>query len=107
MALGRTIHSSNQLEHHKLDVDERPMKVSGSQCITTPDGYAFPVDIVDGLAYLKCRTYTDAEFESLPHVIMTSDVIWEPSILDCTILPDDKWHNSVLDLGWSLLFQPI
>jgi hypothetical protein len=101
MPMGRIIHSSNQLEHHKLDVDERPMKVGGSQCITTPNGYAFPVDVIDGLAYLKCCTYTDEEFQSLPHVIMTSNVVWEPSILDCTISSDDKWHNSVLDLGRS------
>jgi hypothetical protein len=100
--MGRTMHSSNQLEHYKLDVDEEhPMKVGGTQCITTPDGYAFPVDIIDGLAYLKCHTYTDEEFGSLPHVIMTSDIIWEPSTLDCTISSDNKWHNSVLDLGRS------
>jgi hypothetical protein len=101
MPNGHTIHSSDQLEHYKLTVDDRPMKVGGTQCITTPDGYAFPLDIHDGLSYLQCRTYTDEEFEKLPHVIMTSDVTWEPSILDCTISSDDKWHNTVLDLGRS------
>jgi hypothetical protein len=73
MPNGRTIDLSNQLEHYKLTVDDRPMKVGGTQCITTPDGYAFPLDIHDGLSYLQCRTYTDEEFEKLPHVIMTSD----------------------------------
>jgi hypothetical protein len=102
MPNGRTIHSSNQLEHYKLTVDDRPMKVGGTQCTTTPDGYAFPLNINDGLSYLQwCRTCTDEEFEKLPHVIMTSDVTWDPSILDCTISNDDKWHNTVLDLGRS------
>jgi hypothetical protein len=83
-----------------------PLKIGGTQCMTTPDGYAFPLDIHDGLSYLQCRTYTDEEFAKLPHVIMTSDVTWEPSILDCTISSDDKWHNTVLDLGRSTSSNP-
>jgi hypothetical protein len=92
MPNGRTIHPSNQLEHYKLTVNDWPMKVGGTQCITIPDGYAFPLDIVDGLSYLPCRTYTDKEFKDLPHVIMPSDITREPSILDCTISQDDNWH---------------
>ena len=54
----RTIHSSGQLEHHGLMVNGKSMKVSGRQCIRTPDGYIFPLDIEnwpslpqDGKAY--------------------------------------------------------
>ena len=38
---GHTIHSSGQIEWNKNQVDDRSVKVGGSQCITTLDGYCF------------------------------------------------------------------
>ena len=38
---GHTIHSSGQIEWNKNQVDDRSVKVGGSQCITTLDGYSF------------------------------------------------------------------
>jgi hypothetical protein len=43
------------------------------QRITTNEGYIFPLDIIGGLPYLKMRPYTDAKFDLLPHVILSSD----------------------------------
>ena len=40
---GHTIHSSGQIEWNKNQVDDRSVKVGGSQCITTLDGYSFPL----------------------------------------------------------------
>ena len=40
---GHTIHSSGQIEWNKNQVDDRSFKVGGSQCITTLDGYSFPL----------------------------------------------------------------
>ena len=56
---GKTIHSSSQLESYKQKVDDRSMKVGGEQRITTPDGYAIPLNIVDSLCYMRMRPYTD------------------------------------------------
>ena len=39
---GHTIHSSGQIEWHKNLVDDKSVKVGGTQCITTLDGFAFP-----------------------------------------------------------------
>ena len=36
---GHTIHSSGQIEWHKNQVDDKSVKVGGTQCITTLDGY--------------------------------------------------------------------
>jgi hypothetical protein len=52
------------------------------QLIITNDGYEFPLHVRNGLSYLDLRPFTDQEFQTLPHVIMTSDVDWDPSILD-------------------------
>jgi hypothetical protein len=46
------------------------------------DDYQIPLDINNGLAYLRCRPPTTHELETLPHIIMTADVDWNPSIFD-------------------------
>ena len=47
---GSSIHSSGQLEWFKTNVDEKSVKVGGTQLITTLDGYSVPLLIKDGLA---------------------------------------------------------
>jgi hypothetical protein len=56
------------------------MKVGGKQCIRTNDGY-IPLDIINGLPYLKMQPPNDAEMNALPHVIFTSGDEWNPTIL--------------------------
>ena len=75
---GKTIHSSGQLEWYKNNVDDKSLKVGGLQRIATNDGYVHPLDIKNGLPYCSMRPYTDDEWESLPHVIWTSDKDWDP-----------------------------
>ena len=78
-----TIISSAQLESHSNKVNDRSRKIdSHGQLITTIDGFEFPLHVRNGLSYLDLRPFSDHEWETLPHVIMTSDVDWDPSILD-------------------------
>eukprot|EP00536_Pseudo-nitzschia_multiseries_P013237 jgi/Psemu1/34513/gm1.34513_g len=80
-----SILSSGQMEAHFSTVDDTSIKTGGGQVITTSDGYALPLSIRHGLPYLAMRKYTTIEFDTLPHVIMTSDKHWDPSVLDTTI----------------------
>ncbi|MGL4350912.1 MAG: hypothetical protein ACRCT2_10180, partial [Plesiomonas shigelloides] len=90
---GPSIHSSVQLEAYKQDVNDRSLRTPGGmQRILTVDGYVIPLTIRNGLPYLDIRPYTDSEFDTLPHVIMTSDDDWDPSVLDCG--PDD-WKKAL------------
>ena len=41
-----------------------------------------PLEIEDGLPYVKGRPYTDDEWLNLPHVELTSPGDWDPSVLD-------------------------
>ena len=50
---GHTIHSSGQIEWHKNTVDDKSIKVGGSQCVTTLDGYSFPLKRTGSLMYLS------------------------------------------------------
>ena len=76
---GSSIHSSGQLEWFKTNVDEKSVKVGGTQLITTLDGYSVPLLIKDGLAYATfLGRPTDQEY---PHVFFTSPDEWEPQFL--------------------------
>ena len=85
----RSIHSCGQIEYYNNHVDDRSMKVGGKQFIKTNDGYIFPLDIINGLPYLKMRPNTPAEWDTLPHIIMTEDKDWNPSVID-NVLSDRR-----------------
>ena len=89
---GPSIHSAIQFEDYGLIVDEKSKSLCrGRQLIQTPDGYLIPLSFTNGLAYMKMRPYTDKEWIELPHVILTSDTEWDPSVYD-----DDS--NNLYDL---------
>ena len=80
---GSSIHSSGQLQWFKTNVDEKSVKVGGTQLITTLDGYSVPLLIKDGLAYAtSLGTPTDQDMDTYPHVFFTSPDEWDPSVLD-------------------------
>jgi hypothetical protein len=65
---GRTIHLSPQLDHFGHDVNDKSIKVGGSQRITTKNGYIIiPISISNGLPYISMHPPTDKELEALPH----------------------------------------
>jgi hypothetical protein len=59
------------------------------------DGYVLPLDIINGLAHLKSRPFSEREWQDLPHVVMTSDVEWDPSVLDNIISTKPNWYASI------------
>jgi hypothetical protein len=69
----------------------------GLQRIQTMDGYVFPLSIRDGLPYLDMRPCTDVKYELPPHVILTSDVDWDPRVLDFDIDDNDDWYDAISD----------
>ena len=80
---GSSILSSGQLEWFKTNVNEKSVKVGGTQLITTLDGYSVPLLIKDGLAYAtSLGKPTDQDMDTYPHVFFTSPDEWDPSVLD-------------------------
>ena len=96
---GSSIHSSGQLEWFKTHVDEKSIKVGGTQLITTLEGYSVPLLIKDGLAYAtSLGRPTDQDMDTYPHVFFTSPDEWDPSVLDHDPPPFDGLDPSqVLD----------
>jgi hypothetical protein len=86
-------------EAYGNDVNDRSIKVQGGlQCITTLDSYVFPVNIVNGLPYVTMHPYTDAEWDTLPHVIWTGDSNWDPTVLDHHLDDDAHWFDAISNL---------
>ena len=104
--IGRTIHSAGQMEWYKNIVDDKSMKVGGKQYIKTNDGYAIPIDIINGLPYIKMQPNTDKEFEELPHVILTSGAEWDPTVLDNIISDQEDWYTNIKELNEGLIVTP-
>jgi hypothetical protein len=42
--------------------------------------------------------YTDDEWDLLPHVILTSDLDWDPTVLDHTLDDDEHWYDAMCNL---------
>jgi len=93
MGRGKTIHSCIQWEAFGNTVNEKSIQFGGTQSVTTPCGYRIPLDIVNGLAYLNSRPFTDDEFDTCPHVHITCDMHWQPSRLDSVISLSEDWYN--------------
>jgi hypothetical protein len=94
---GKTIHSAAQMEHFKQKVHDRSKVVGGLQMIETFDGYKIPINIKSGLPYITMRPYTDAEWDSLPHIILTSDVDWDPCVIDNDLDNTNDWFEEQSD----------
>ena len=77
--MSRTIHSSGQIEAYGNRVDDRSLKAGGKQCIRTLDGYIIPIDIINGLPYIKMVPNTDQDLQDLPSIVLTSAVPGNPS----------------------------
>ena len=95
---GNTIHSPGQLEMWNNNVNDKSIHVGGLQRIKTPEGYVIPLNFKNGLARMALRPYTDAEWDAFPHVFMTGDIEWDPSILDHKLTGDDQWYDALSDL---------
>ena len=92
---GTSIHSPSQLEWYKNDVNDKSIRVPGGlQQIITLEGYKIPLSIKDGLARLDIRPYTDHEFDTLPHVILTSELEWDPTVLDHEFTDISDWGDN-------------
>ena len=87
-------------------VDDRSVKVGGSQCITTLDGYSFPLKCTGGLMYLSIMGKpTHEELLKYPSVHLTNIHEWDPSALDYShpegdgeaLLACDPQHLDLLD----------
>jgi hypothetical protein len=83
---GSLIHSSCQLESSANDGDLKLIHIPWNlQCIHTVN------------SHVGMRPYTDVEYESPPHVTLTSNLDWDPRLLDFHVDDNNDWYDMILD----------
>ena len=93
---GATIHAPGQWEMQGHDVQDKSAKAGGLQHIKlSGTDYVIPLNIVNGLARLSIRPYTDDEFDTLPHAFVTSAEDWDPTCLDFDLEHQDNWYDTL------------
>ena len=94
---GKTILSPGQLEKFGCKVFDRAKAITGTNpYLETLEGYRIPLSVRRGLPYTLFRPFTDEEWNTLPHVDLTSPHPWDPSCLDSIV--DQDWYRLQPDL---------
>jgi hypothetical protein len=86
---GHTIHSSSQLRACGILVHDTPQSNDGLQHLIMPDGNHTPFCCRSGLPYMGMRPPTDGEFDTLPHIFLTGDDVWNPGCIDNKLSIED------------------
>ena len=95
---GHTIHSTAQIRSFGTQVhDHSPRSQGGQQRLITSEGYHIPLSYCSGLPYMDMRPPTDDELKQLPHIILTSDAVWDPSCLDDEFSFDEIAQDAPFD----------
>ena len=64
--------------------------------MVTPNWWIIPFNIINGLATLPMHRSMDEDLDCLPHVIITSEDIWDPTVLNLSIdLENDTYHPTM------------
>ena len=95
---GKSILSCLQMEAYGADINDRSRMLPGGKQRILIDGYQLPLDFKNGLPYLRCRKPTKGELGLLPHIIMTSDVDWDPSKYDNVVDDLEAFHDTSVDV---------
>ena len=94
---GKSILSCIQMEHYGADINDKPLRLKGGKQRIVLDSYQIPLAFHNGLPYLKCRIPTQNEVASLPHLIMTSDIDWDPTTYDNVISDLQLFYDADVD----------
>ena len=93
---GKTIHSCVQMEHFGVKVNDKSPIIAGKDYVpglVTPDGAGILAEVRNGLLYTEGRPYTNHEWDTLPHIHLTSNEEWDPTQADYSVDEDD-YHNT-------------
>ena len=80
---GKTILSSPIAENYGNMINNRSRKVyEEGQNIEMLDGYTISLNFINGLPYMSIQPFTNREWNTSDHIVLTSDTEWNPCVLD-------------------------
>ena len=83
--------------HFGNTVDDTSAMIPGhQQRMVTVDQWVIPFQCRQGLIRMPMHPPTDEELDTLPTVVLSSDVLWEPGVLDHEInVEEDVYHEAM------------
>jgi hypothetical protein len=81
----------------RSEINDQLLRLPGGKHRIVMESYQFPFTFRNGLVYRKCRPPTDAKGDSLPHLIMTADVDWDPTSYYNVISDLHKFYDQDID----------
>ena len=84
------------MELFGIMIDNTSQSAGGKQCIITPEGYTIPLHIRNGLPRMDMSIPTDNDMDKYPHMFITADVPWNPSVLDNEV--EEEFFDAVTEL---------
>ena len=91
-----SIHSIGQVEHYGHKIDGRSRVTGGFQSLQTSCGHTIPLHVRHGLCHIDMAPATSTMLDdpNIPHVVLTNDKDWDPSVLDNEFEDPDIWHDA-------------
>ena len=65
--------------------------------MVTPDQWVIPFNIINGLTRMPMQPSMDDDLDKLPHIIITTDDMWDPTVLDHSIDTENDIHHPTTD----------
>jgi hypothetical protein len=95
---GKSTLSCLQMGHYGAEIKDKSLRLPGGKQRILMDGYQIPLAFRHGLPYLPCQAPTATEAASLPHLIMTSDLFWDPKTYDSVISEIHTFYDAEADM---------
>jgi hypothetical protein len=92
---GKSILSPLQMEANRCTVNDKARGLNNGEqpYIQSSNGYRVPLSMQNGLMYVEVRPVRDDEWDTLPHVYLTADRDWDPTVYDHGVNKD--WADSI------------
>jgi hypothetical protein len=79
------------------DINDQSQSIPGGNQGILIDGCQLPLEFKNALPYLHCWKPIDDVLSLLPHIIMTLDVTWDPSLYDSINDNTDQFYDPLED----------
>ena len=91
----KTILSVGQLDNIGCFVKDKPLWITKEvPCITMVEGYMILIAIKKGLPFIRMRPFTENDWNTLPHIPVTSPREWNPTTLDSSVSEEWYWKQN-------------
>ena len=91
--LQHSLINPNQCRANGIQLCDDPFDPFRNISIYDPvNDLTIPLHMNGTICYLNTRVPTPQELKDCPHIVMTSDLPWDPSVLDTTFAPKEEEH---------------